>query len=246
MRFRMRSPMLTTPTVSSCRSHAETHSSTYAPIQRIELWSPWGGRRRPSTAAEERAFVDRLRQLAASEPSAGPSSQPPRRIDYTVVVTALRNAVTADEMLRIAPGLKGGATVAAYADIDFRRARSVRAWRMLAADSTRSTFEEVGGDAARLLPDVITRLRQRLCQRPGDALGFRRAVSTFNSQIHATHVRALDLEDMLTGSPGTARADHAADLLHDSLGEGIWNLSTFLAPRVGTLVTARLNALLHE
>jgi len=224
---------------------AGSHSRYDASARRIELWSPWGERERPSTAAEEAIFIARLRELSAgcTPPAAGEITH--RRYDITAVVTALRSAVTADEMLRSAPGLRPQAVVAAYDHLEACRTAAVAAWQTLVADPTANTFAAVCADAALLLPVAISRLRALLARHDDPAV-FARTVAQIDREIQATHVRALQLEDMLTGIAGPAAAAQAAELLNDAWGEGLWSLATFLAPRVGTLVSVRLSSLLGE
>jgi hypothetical protein len=229
------------------RPHAAAHARHDATISRIDEWSPWAGRQRPSTAVEEDAFVARLRELSnGGDRQESPQDRGRRRCDITVVVTALRSAVTADELLRNAPGIRADTMLAAYESVEARRAASERAWRMLAADPTRSTLDDVGSGAAGLLPLVINRLRNAVTARPAEAFAFSRTISLIDRRIRATQARALELEDQLAGSAGTAGADRAAELLHDAWGDGVWSLGTYLAPRVGTIVATRLRSLLDE
>ena len=224
---------------------AGSHSRYDASARRIELWSPWGERERPSTAAEEAIFIARLRELSAgcTPPASGETTH--RRYDITAVVTALRSAVTADEMLRSAPGLRPQAVVAAYDHLEACRSAAVTAWQTLVADPTSATFAAVGDEAALLLPVAVSRLRA-LLGRHDDPAVFARTVAQIDREIQATHARALQLEDMLTGIAGPAAAAQAAELLNDAWGEGLWSLATFVAPRVGTLVSVRLSSLLGE
>jgi hypothetical protein len=213
--------------------------------RRVELWSPWGERERPSTAAEEAAFVARLRELSADcAPAAGEVTH--RRYDITAVVTSLRNAVTADEMLRSAPGLRPQAVLAAYDYLEACRTSAARAWQALVAEPTAATFADVNAEAGLLLPVAISRLRALLSRQPEDTVVFARTVAQIDREIQATLARAEQLEGMLTGSAGPAAAAQAAELLNDAWGEGTWSLATFLAPRVGTLVSVRLSSLLGE
>jgi len=223
---------------------AGSHSRFEASARRIELWSPWGERERPSTAAEEAVFIARLRELSAGCTSAS-GEVTYRRYDITAVVTALRNAVTADEMLRSAPGLRPQAVVAAYDHLEARRCAAVTAWQALVADPTPATFGAVRDDAALLLPVAVSRLRA-LLDRHDDTELFARTVAQIDRDIQATHGRALQLEGMLTGTAGPAAAAQAAELLNDAWGEGVWSLGTFLPTRVGTLVSVRLSSLLGE
>jgi len=236
-----------TPTAVLAQLVGTGSDSRYeASARRIELWSPWGERERPSTAAEEAIFIARLRELCAECPPVAAGEVTHRRYDITAVVTSLRNAVTADEMLRSAPGLRPHAVVAAYDYLEACRTSAVSAWQTLVAEPTAATFADVHAEAGLLLPVAISRLRALLTRDPADTAVFARTVAQIDREIQVTQARAQQLEGMLTGSAGPAAAAQAAELLNDAWGEGLWSLATFLAPRVGTLVSVRLSSLLGE
>jgi hypothetical protein len=215
--------------------------------------SPWGARERPSTAAEEDVFIARVRQLAAARTtSSAPTKQgrtggaPFQRYDITALVTALRNGVTADEMFRAAPGLRPESVAAAYDYIEERREDAADAWRSLVADPTVDTLARVGEQAAALLPAVISQLRSLLLHHPDDPLLLEQAVAVIDREIRITGAKALELENLLTSSPHRSSVDRAAELLVGESKDGLWSLGSFLPPRVGTLVSARLRGMLGE
>ena len=213
---------------------------------RIELWSPWGNSSRPSTAAEETAFIARLRQLGFDQcDSAG--AVPYARHHITALITGLRNAVRADDLLAKAPGLRAHVLVAAYDAVEAARRDAARAWQMLVATPTADMLEDVGPLAAGLLPVVISRLNALQLRRSADAPALGRVVARINDEIHRTQCRALELEAMMQAEPENSSASaRVAELLYDGCGDGIWSYGTFLAPRVGTLIPARVASLLDE
>jgi hypothetical protein len=215
---------------------------------RIELWSPWGSSGRPASAAEERTFVARLRELAIDQ--AGRDGY--HHVEYarhhvTALLTGLRNAVGADDLLAKAPGLRANVLVAAYDDVDACRRAATDAWSMLVANPTAEMLDEVGATAARLLPVVISRLRALRVRRAPDAPTLSRVVARIDEEIQRTQARASELEAMMQALPvGSTASDRVAELLFDGCGDGIWSHGTFLAPRVGTLIPARVASLLGE
>jgi hypothetical protein len=235
------------PTVESL-APLERHLRYESTAARSEIWNPWGRKARPSTAAEEEAFVDRLRVLAASVPGVklGESRAYQRR-EITAVVTALRSSVTADEMLKSARGLRVEVVLAAYEEVELRRARAVDGWNAIVAEPAAKTLVEHGHAAAHLLPVAISRLRAIVLRDPADAAGFVECVDAFDRQVLLTRARALEVESVL--SDGVAEQSVLAEcehVLYDEYGEGLWSLGSFLPPRVGTLTPNRLAALLGE
>ena len=211
---------------------------------RIELWSPWYGRRRPSTATQECQFIGRLRELAAldSRPTATW-----KRHDITAIVTALRTALTAEEMLERAPGLEPRVLVAAYDELERRRTRSADAWLAIVAAPGMRAVETHGALAELLLPVAVSHLRALRLRRDGDLGALTAIIEDLAEQIERTGATARLLEAPLDGRViSQSRAEQIGEALYDTFGDGAWSLSSFLPPRVGTLVPARLAALLGE
>lgn len=211
-----------------------------------ESLSPWGGRERPATAAEETVFVDRLRRLTARPSQGRATGDLFQRYDITAVVTALRHGVTVDEMFRSAPGLRPESIAAAYDHVERLRADAADAWRSLAADPSVATLVEVGDRAATVLPAVISRLRSLLVRHQSHSPTLEEAVAAIDVEIRATGNRALELEYMLTNSAHHDTVARAAELLVGDCTDGLWSLGSFLPPRVGTFVSARLREMLGE
>jgi hypothetical protein len=208
--------------------------------------SPWGGRERPATAAEETVFVERLRRLTARPSQGTVTGELFQRYDITAVVTALRNGVTVDEMFRSAPGLRPDSIAAAYDHVERIRSAAADAWQSLVAEPTAATLVAVGDPAAAVLPAIISRLRSLLVRHPDHSLTLAEAIAAINQEIVATGNRALELEYLLTNSTKPDAVARAADLLVGEFRDGLWNLGSFLPPRVGTFVSTRLRELLGE
>jgi len=214
---------------------------------RIELWSPWGGIGRPSTAREEAAFVARLRQLTAEHSGTGASRVEYARRHVTALVTGLRNGVSVDDLLAKAPGLRPDVLLAAYDDVDACRCEATEAWNMLVADPSTEMLDAIAPLAAGLLPVVISRLRTLHVRWTPDASALGRVVARIDEEIRRTQERASELEEILETLPaGSAASERVTELLYDGCGDGIWSNGTFLAPRVGTLIPARVASLLGE
>jgi hypothetical protein len=169
------------------------------------------------------------------------------RRHVTALMSGLRNSVSADDLLAKAPGLRPHVLLAAYDDVDALRLEATRAWKMLVADPSEETLDDIAPLAAGLLPVVISRLRALHVRRTPDAPTLGRVVARVDEEIRRTHERATELEATLEALPaGSIASDRLAELLYDGCGDGIWSHGTFLAPRVGTLIPARVASLLGE
>jgi hypothetical protein len=211
-----------------------------------ESLSPWGGRERPATAAEETVFVERLRQMTARPSQGAITGAPFHRYDITALVTALRHGVTVDEMFRSAPGLRPESIAAAYDHVERIRSDAADAWRSLVVEPTAATLIAVGDRAANVLPATISQLRSLLVRHPDHSLSLAAAIAAIDREIVATGNRALELEYLLTHSANPAEVTRAADLLVGEFRDGLWSLGSFLPPRVGTFVSVRLREMLGE
>jgi hypothetical protein len=235
----------------SPRSHIELASPATTKYdvsaRRIELWSPWGPAARPATARDETRFVAHLRSIAGTATSATTSGVTYERQHVTSLVTALRNGLTATQMVQMAPGLEPTALLAAHEDLDTRRQRSADAWAAIVASPDQATLAEHGPLAAALLPVIVIRLGALHLRRRTDAPLLRSTILAIDDEVRRTVHSTVMLEERLDrGSLSDAQEAQVGEMLYDAFGEGAWSLSTFLAPRVGTLVPARVAALLGE
>jgi hypothetical protein len=211
--------------------------------RRIELWSPWGGTGRPSTAADEARLIDHLRALVDARDT--PAQH--ERQHVTSLVTALRNGLTAEQMLQMAPGLRPAELVAAYDALEARRVTAAAAWRAIVDAPDQVTIAEHGPAAAVLLPVIVIHLGSLQLRRRTDAPALRATVHSIDDEIIRTVHSTVLLEERLdAGTLSAAQEAQVGEMLYDGFGEGAWSLSTFLAPRIGTLVPARVAALLGE
>lgn len=224
-------------------------SSKYdSTTQRIEVWSPWGQRGLPGSAAFEAAFLDRLQTLVAEDPrDLGLVPEGYQRHHVTALITALRDSVTADQMLQRAPGLHGAVLLRAYNGVEQRRTEAALAWNMIVSTPSVATIAHAGWLATRLVPAAMSHVHAFVRRNPGDAHGLAQAVGRINGEIQVTNALAADLEAALAAENiPRSTAQQIGDLLYDRYGEGIWSRSTFMSTRVGTLVPARLATLLDE
>lgn len=250
----MSSQTLIAPPVASCAAATLASPATTkydVSARRVELWSPWSRAGRPGTAADEARLVVHLRTLAGAEQATtgACSAKAPSyaRQHVTALVTALRSALTGEQMLQSAPGLQPRALLAAYDDLECRRAISAAAWQAIVDVPTVESLATHGPTAARLLPVVIVHLEALRLRRKTDAPVLRATIAGIEEEIARTLHSTLLLEESLDGGRlSDAHESQVGEMLYDAFGEGAWSLSTFLAPRVGTLVPARVAAVLGE
>ncbi|MCU1388041.1 MAG: hypothetical protein JWL72_1379 [Ilumatobacteraceae bacterium] len=231
--------------------------SADAATKRIELWSPWGARGLPGTAADEAAFIARAKELAgaselASAADRGGAADPGgpisvRRHHVNALVTALRCSVTADEVLRLAPGIRAEMLLAAHEALDSRRIQATAAWERIVGDPSPMSIRIDGAMAARIAPVAMSHVHAYLARNAGDAPGLAAAVGRIDRELRTTRELGESLEARLdSGTLTDAAATQIGDRLYDAFGEGVWSMSTFMSRRVGTLVPARLATLLQE
>jgi hypothetical protein len=216
--------------------------------QERELWNPWTTVERVGTARHEARFVEKLSQRAntTARPWAA-ISEDQRRCCITSIITALRGAVTFESMMRRAPGLRPDALTAAYNDLEDRRSRSELAWRTI-VDSAESSdaLAAHGPTAAHLLPVVIGHLGALHLRRRDDEAALGATIRAIDEEIERTVKNVEKLEATLDGDDMTeARTRQVGELLFDRYGQGAWSLNTFLAPRVGALISVRVDSLLE-
>ena len=228
--------------VSSLGSPATTKYDLSA--RRIELWSPWGSTGRPATAAEQARFIAHLRNVVEDQ---GADAVSYERQHVTSLVTALRNGLTAAQMLQMTPGLRPAALLAAHDDLEARRRTSAAAWQTIVECPDQATVAEFGPVAAVLLPVIVVHLGALPLRRRTDAPQLRATILGIDNEVRRTVETTMLLEERLdAGGLAEAQEAQVGEMLYDAFGEGAWSLSTFLAPRVGTLVPARVASLLGE
>jgi hypothetical protein len=204
----------------------------------IEVANPWRGRQSPCTAAEEHQLVCEL-----EDRSYGEAVDEFERRDVTVLITALRCGLTAEELFDQAPGARPHRLLAAHRELDGRRLLAEHAWRAISVDASPETFATFASCAAELLPAVISHLGTYR----HDPIRLSHAIADAAEQVNRTNRRVLVLERRLAESASDPeRARELGTLLYDVYGQGAWSLPTFLPPRVGALVPLRRGALLGD
>lgn len=202
------------------------------------VWMPWIGGTRPNTTIEEAAFVMRLTDLADGRESSH------NRSDITAVLNALRCGLLVDELLDRGPGLEVARLHAAYRAVDALRRESELAWYSIVSVPTVESLDAYGHEAAKLLPSLIGRLGVVADTAP-KAIG--PVVAQLASSVRITGSCVRSIEQALQEQSG--QADQRADLrrlLYDPEGDGATSRQDHLARRLGTLVPARVAALLGE
>lgn len=217
-------------------------SATAQPKRLAEVCSPWAGRQSPCSRDEEADLVRELTIVVGPDGLDNEGIEFERR-DVTVLMTALRCGLTLPEIRVQAPGVRPARILAAYIELERRRAEAEAAWRTVELDGTPSGFRLHANLASHLLPAIVTQLSIYL----DDAERFSQELAKVVDQIARTSRRVLLLEDRVAqGADDPERIRELGTLLYDVYGHGAWSLETFLPPRVGTLVPLRLAALLGE
>lgn len=207
-----------------------------APTSTVNMWLPWRCRNWPSTPAEEHRLVVELAHLA--DPDA---TDRHTRSDVTAVLNALRGGLTADQLLEKVPGLPPHRLLAAYRDLEQRRAAAADAWYAIVNDRTSETLRAHAAAAGALVPVLIERLHATAALGP-DA--YRTTVARLASYVEATHRNIAEIETALGLWP--ERAVEFGERLYNPYGDALTNRVDHLAQRVGTLIPTRVATLLGE
>lgn len=233
----------TRQSVATGSASAKTRTPSSAPPKRLaEVCNPWAGRQSPCSRHEETDLVRELTIVVGTDGLELDGIEFERR-DVTVLMTALRCGLTLPEIRVQAPGVRPTRLLAAYIELERRRAEAEAAWRAIEHDGTSRALELHSVLAAQLLPAIVTQLSMFV----GDAERFTAEMAKCIDQINRTSRRVLLLEDRVAqGADDPDRIRELGTLLYDVYGHGAWSLETFLPPRVGTLVPLRLAALLGE
>lgn len=207
-----------------------------APAGTTNLWLPWRCRNWPTTPAEEHRFVVELAMRADGAPAAAHT-----RSDTTAVLNALRGGLSADELLAHVPGLPAHRLLAAYRDLEHRRAVSFDAWNAIVAEGTEEALRARGVAASALVPVLVDRLWATLSVGPE---AYATTIDKLASYVEATARNVTEIETAMGVWP-----ERAVDLgarLYNPYGDAITNRVDHLARRVGTLTPNRVAALLGE
>lgn len=211
------------------------------PASETYLWHIWPARHWPASHLEEEAFVADLTAAAAMPDDKIYRSE---RGDLTTVLNALRNGMSYEELLRVAPGVAPKRLLSAYRDIDRLRSESMEAFASLVDQPTLESVDRFAAAATRLLPVPTFVIKSAIVNTPSE---ISRTISSVRDQVKFAMDIAAEYEDDL-------RSNKLSDLdrirlgrvLYDPFSGGVWSYPYYISPRVGTLVPARVRDLLDE
>lgn len=226
------------PTDDHRRSHARRGQRRLpsAPTSTVNMWLPWRCRNWPSTPAEEHRFVVDLAHLAEPE-----ATDRHTRSDVTAVLNALRGGLTADQLIAKVPGLPPHRLLAAYRDLEQRRAAASDAWYAIVNNRTADALPDHAANAGALVPVLIERLYATAELGPQ---AYSTTVARLASYVEATHRNVAEIETALSLWP--ERAVELGARLYNPYGDALTNRVDHLAQRVGTLTPTRVATLLGE
>lgn len=213
-------------------------SNAPPPGHQHAVWMPWFGRNRLATPQEEAEFVDDLASRATHRPTTV------RRSDVTAVLNALRCGLTVEQLLERAPGLCPARLHAAYCELERRRYDANLAWTTIAIAGRIDVFDRHRGEAAKLVPALVTRLDEVVVGSPEE---FDLVLLQLAAAVASTNAAARRIERVIEASPADSeRSVELGRVLYNHGGQGVTSRPDFLAHRVGALVPTRVAALLGE
>jgi hypothetical protein len=214
-------------------------------------WMPWRADNRPATARDERRFVAELHVLA--DRSAGTTNRPADsygsedrhpRSDATALLNALRCGLSAAELFEQAPGLDPVDVLAAYLDLETRRATAADAWDQILADPRIEVLAVWGPRAATLMSPLVGQLLEVSRRRPGR---YATAVANHGAAVDEVTRCVAEVEAALDAErSGSHRSVELGRILYDPAGAALTNQPAHLPARVGTLTPSRAATLLGE
>lgn len=206
------------------------------------LWHIWPARHWPCSTAEEQAVVEDLTRRTNLSPE---EIHPFERGDLTTVLNTLRNGMTIDELIAVAPGVVPSRLLSAYRHIDRLRLDSVRAFTALIDNLCDHTVNEDAPRAALLLPVPTYRL---VASWMGEDATTR--TDTRRNVLEQVKYAATATDERETTLASNSLEDIDAvrlgRVLYDPFAGGLWSHPYYVPTRVGTLVPARVRDLLGE
>lgn len=209
-----------------------------AVTQRTYIWQYFEGRGWPLTANEETIFVRQLRKIAEN------TIQEPSRGEITAVLNGMRCGLSTTSFLEQVPGLCPAKLYGAYRFLTQQLRASLKAWDSIVAESSLTSLEVWGDNAAKVLPSVINQLQAYSEFANGRQLSER--IAYLKNNIVAQGVHALQVEHWMATSKDTTIKAELGRFLYDPYQVGVWSQAYFLPTRVGVLTPTIVNNLLEN
>ncbi|MFA5566590.1 MAG: hypothetical protein WC184_11880 [Acidimicrobiia bacterium] len=206
--------------------------------QRTYIWQYFEGRGWPLTANEETIFVRQLRKIAEN------TTQEPSRSEITAVLNGMRCGLSTTNLLEQVPGLCPSKLYGAYRFLAQQLRTSLKAWDSIVAESSLSSLEVWGDNAAKVLPSVINQIQAYSEFASTKQLSKR--ITHLNNNIVTHGVHALQVEHWMATSKNTITKAELGRFLYDPYQVGVWSQAYFLPTRVGVLTPTIVNNLLEN
>jgi hypothetical protein len=205
------------------------------------LWQPWPRLRWPATAQEEAAFVEALRHDATS-------AKVPRKAhrgDITLVMDALRCALSYEELRDFAVGAPPARLLRAYEIVARELTSATAAWLAIEADPTVHIIIEQAPSAARLLPTPVSYLLNAI-NDAADVETLHELVRRTSISLKRVHVEAAELETQLASATTRRVAAEIGLQLYNPMEPSLWEHPFFMPTRVGSITPTRIADLIGE
>lgn len=203
------------------------------------MWHVWQGQWWPTLPEQEREFVFQLREAVKSP------SKKFDRDDVTALMNVFRCGTSFEQLLEAAPGAKLERILAAYEHLESRRLQSVQAWRNIEEEPIQSTLLRNADLASLLLPLPVHKMLASIDLSTHD--GITRSAAEFSAMVSKMHVLARGIERELTLlTPQDNKGIELGTKLHAAHNPGIYADQFFLADRVSSLSSIRINSLLSK
>lgn len=201
-------------------------------------WHPYGGRRWPLTAVEERVLVAELAEWEPQTPptpTLGPAA-------VAALLAMLRSGVALDSLLAQLPRLPPGRLRWAYERLERLRAEAAAACARLWEAETAAQAQAELWRARLLVPAASAQVRVRAPTRDAEVAV---KVAELGERARQEAQAAADVEARMAASRNPARCRQLGATLYHPGRPCLWSRPLFVPPRVGALTPGRVRALLR-
>lgn len=220
----------------------ESTNDTATPESEVYIWHVWPARHWPASSAEEAALVQELSSLTKLPAGV---ILPHERGDATTVLNVLRNGLSLQDLLRVAPGVSLPRLLSAYRHMDNLRVLALDSFSEVLNKPTEKTVVEHGTLASSLLPVPTFHVIAAITSRKKSTIT--KTISETRALMSSTLQAAAEYEERLcTASFDPVDKIRLGRVLYDPYSGGVWSHPYYSPLRVGTLVPERVRDLFGE
>ena len=203
-----------------------------------QVWTAGPFRGWPSSAQEEKTFV------AAAKAAAGPKKKEFLRSDLTLLLVALHDGASFEQLVEFLPGTEPATLISAYEYIDSLRRKSTAAWNKAVASPFKPLPTRAQALASLLLPVPVARITTGFAasEKAGHWAATRALADVERETAYAQEVE----DDLVLDSHSPVRRLKIGAELFRPHSECLWSSPFYLPRRITDLSPVRVSRLLGE